>query len=69
MEKPGLRDPAKPETKTLMRAMKAAAAVRPLEGEPAAPGDAELEEYAAAVAGLEKAWAGAEAAGGDGRAA
>ncbi|WP_461169818.1 hypothetical protein [Arthrobacter sp. Z1-15] len=67
-EKPGLKDPARPETKSLMRAMKAAAALRPLEGAAEAPG-AELDKYAAAVAGLEQAWAAAEAAGGDDRAA
>ena len=68
-EKPGLKDPARPETKSLMRAMKAAAALRPLEGGAAALDEAELDSYAAAVAGLEQAWAGAEAAGGDNRAA
>ncbi|WP_341394654.1 hypothetical protein [Arthrobacter sp. G119Y2] len=67
-EKPGLKDPARPETKSLMRAMKAAAALRPLEGAAEAP-EAELDKYAAAVAGLEQAWAAAEAAGGDDRAA
>ena len=68
-EKPGLKDPARPETKSLMRAMKAAAALRPLEGAAAALEQAELDRYAAAVAGLEQAWAGAAAAGGDNRAA
>lgn len=68
-EKPGLKDPANPETKSLMRAMKAAAALRPLDGAAAAPEKAELDKYAAAVAGLEQAWAGAEASGGDNRAA
>ena len=68
-EKPGLRDPARPETKSLMRAMKAAAALRPLEGAAGGPEGEELDKYAAAVAGLEQAWAAAEAAGGDDRAA
>lgn len=68
VEKPGLKDGTKPETKTLMRAMKAASALRPVEGTDAALNEAELGNYAAAVAGLEKAWERAEATAGGGRA-
>ncbi|MCC9197484.1 hypothetical protein QNO08_00605 [Arthrobacter sp. zg-Y820] len=69
MEKPGLQDAAKPETRALLRAMKAAAALRPAEGSAAALSEAELGNYGAAVAGLEKAWESAEATAGGGQAA
>ena len=69
LEKPGLSDAAKPETKDLMRAMKSAAALRPREEEPGSLGDAEIREYGTAVARLEEAWTSAEASAGGGQAA
>ena len=61
VEKPGLGDASKPETKTLMRAMKSAAALRPAGASAHVPDDREISEYGAAVDGLEKAWECAEA--------
>ena len=69
LEKPGLGEKSKPETKTLMRAMKAAAALRPADGLPDALDEPRIRDYGAAVAGLEKAWEQAEASAGGGRAA
>ncbi|MET4060621.1 hypothetical protein ABIB35_002172 [Arthrobacter sp. UYP6] len=69
LEKPGLGDTSKPETKTLMRAMKAAAVLRPAEELPEALDEQRIREYGAAVEGLEKAWERAEASAGGGRAA
>ena len=69
MEKPGLSDTSKPETKTLMRAMKDASALRPADGLPDALDEQRIRDYGAAVAGLEKAWERAEASAGGGRAA
>jgi hypothetical protein len=68
LERPGLKDASRPETKSLMQAMKAAAALRP---QPAVSDldEAELVSYEAAVAGLEQAWENAETSAGDGRAA
>ena len=68
LERPGLKDATRPETKSLMQAMKAAAALRP---QPAVSdlAEAELVSYEAAVAGLEQAWENAETSAGDGRAA
>lgn len=68
LEKPGLKDAGKPETKSLITAMKAAAALRPADGAAPDLGSSWLDRYDEAVAGLERAWKGAEAAaGGDGR--
>ncbi|MCC3266249.1 hypothetical protein [Arthrobacter gengyunqii] len=69
LEKPGLSDTAKPETKDLMRAMKSAAALRPLEEGAGLVDDEEIKDYGAAVARLEKAWTSAEASAGGGQAA
>jgi hypothetical protein len=68
LERPGLKDASRSETKSLMQAMKAAAALRP---QPAVSDldEAELVSYEAAVAGLEQAWENAETSAGDGRAA
>jgi hypothetical protein len=68
LERPGLKDASRPETKSLMQAMKAAAALRP---QPAVSdlAESELDSYEAAVAGLEQAWENAETSAGDGRAA
>lgn len=69
LEKPGLSDADKAETKNLMRAMKSAAALRPLSDASGALDEARIRDYGAAVAGLEKAWASAEASAGGGQAA
>lgn len=69
VEKPGLKDPAKPETKALMRAMKAAAVLRPVGDSAGARSGADLNSYGDAVAALEKAWESAEATAGGGQAA
>ena len=64
LEKPGLTDAARGETRILMRAMKSAAAHRPLEGRSAFLEGDQIRNYAAAVTGLEKAWESAEASAG-----
>lgn len=72
VEKPGLADLEKPETKGLMRAMREAASLRPGDGAPGAAGvgsEAGLDAYALAVTRLEEAWQTAEDSAGDGRAA
>ncbi|MBP3035793.1 hypothetical protein J2M53_05915 [Arthrobacter sp. zg-ZUI100] len=72
VEKPGLADLDKPETKGLMRAMREAASLRPDGGAPGAAGvgsDTGLDAYALAVTRLEEAWQAAEDSAGDGRAA
>ncbi len=69
LEKPGLSDTAKPETRNLMRAMKSAAALRPLTEDSGPVDDARIRDYGTAVAGLEEAWVSAEASAGGGQAA
>lgn len=69
VEKPGLTDLARPETKGLIRAMKAAAVLRPHDGAAAEPAGARVDDYASAVEGLERAWKTAEETAGGGRAA
>jgi len=66
LEKPGLADTAKPETKNLMRAMKSAAALRPPLEASGSLDDEEIRDYGAAVAGLENAWVRAEESAGGG---
>lgn len=66
LEKPGIGNADRVESKALMRAMKAAAALRPHEEGPAEMNEKEMADYETAVAGLEEAWGEAEkSAGGD----
>ncbi|MBO0896797.1 hypothetical protein [Arthrobacter sunyaminii] len=69
LEKPGLTDAARPETKNLMRAMKSAAALRPPVEGSGAVDDENIRDYGTAVAGLENAWVSAESSAGGGHAA
>lgn len=69
LEKPGLGNLDRVETKALMRAMKAAAALRPDEEEPAELSEKEMSDYETAVRALEGAWEDAEESAGGGQAA
>lgn len=69
LERPGLRDTSRPETKSLMRAMKNAAALRPPETAAADLDEPLLDSYGAAVSELEQAWENAETSSGGGQAA
>ena len=69
LEKPGMGNADRAESKALMRAMKAAAALRPQEEAPVEMNEKELADYETAVAGLEEAWGIAEDSAGGGRAA
>lgn len=69
LEKPGIGNVDRVESKALMRAMKAAAALRPHEEKSADMNEKEMADYESAVAGLEEAWEDAENSAGGGRAA
>ena len=69
LERPGLKDTSRPEIKSLMRAMKNAAALRPSQNAAPEVDESRLDSYGAAVSGLEQAWETAETSSGNSQAA
>lgn len=68
LEKPGLADAHKPETKHLIGAMRTAAALRPAD-DGGGLAEKDITDYGTAVAQLEEAWEHAEDTAGGGQAA